>query len=69
MHLDEALRQREPETGPSCCLLDTGLGLLELLEDPVEILGGDARAGVGTETLTSPLACVAVTSDQPARAA
>ena len=49
---------------PSWCLAP-GLRLLKLLEDPVEILGGDARAGVGTETLTSPFACAAATSTSP----
>src|SRR6478609_4080382 len=39
VHLDEALRQREPET---CPLIQAGteLGLLELLEDSFEIAGG-----------------------------
>ena len=46
MQLDEPLRQREAETR-SLALLDARLGLLELLEDPLVILGGDAGAGVG----------------------
>ena len=45
MQLDEALRQRETETG-ALALLDARLGLLELLEDPLVILGGEPRAGV-----------------------
>ena len=46
MHLDEALRQRQPEPG-ALRLAGTDFCLLKLLEDPVEILGGDTRAGVG----------------------
>ena len=46
MQFDEPLRQREAEAGP-LALLDARLGLLELLEDPLVVLGGDAGAGVG----------------------
>ena len=46
VQLDEPLREREPEAGP-LALLDARLGLLELLEDPLVVLGRDARAGVG----------------------
>ena len=42
-----------PSPVPSRCLA-AGVGLLELLEDPVLILGRDARAGVGDGDLTSP---------------
>src|SRR4029079_1224592 len=44
VHLDEALRQGEPETGPFV-LPRPGLGLLELLEDPAEVVLGDPGAG------------------------
>src|SRR6476469_271105 len=46
VHLDEALRERKPEPR-SFLVSGTGLRLLKLLEDPVEILDCDARAGVG----------------------
>src|SRR6185312_1535061 len=46
VHLDEALRQRQPEPGP-LPLASAEVGLLKLLENPVEILRGDTRAGVG----------------------
>ena len=46
VQLDEPLRQRQAEAGPSPCSTP-GLGLLELLEDSLVVLGGDARAGVG----------------------
>ena len=68
VHLDEALRQREPETGPFV-LPGTGVGLLELLEDPVEILGGDARAGIGDGDPHLAVRLRRGDVDQPARAA
>ena len=47
-------------------LLDTGLGLLKLLEDPVEILGRRCRGRCRPRRpLTSPLARVARTSTAP----
>ena len=46
VQLDEPLRERKPEAG-ALALLDACLGLLELLEDPLLILGRDAGTGVG----------------------
>src|SRR5919204_6478704 len=46
VQLDEPLRQREAEAG-SLPLLDARIGLLELVEDPLVILGGDAGTRVG----------------------
>ena len=46
MELHEPLREREAQAGP-LAEPDPRLGLLELLEDPLPILGGDARAGIG----------------------
>ena len=46
VELDEPLREREAEPG-SLALLDSRLGLLELLEDALVILDRDARPGVG----------------------
>src|SRR6185369_6676759 len=45
VEFDQALREREPEP---CALplIDPDIGLLELLEDPVVILGRDSRPGV-----------------------
>src|SRR5262249_44325843 len=45
VQLDEPLREREPEPG-AIALLEADLGLLELLEDPLVILGRDSRSGV-----------------------
>src|SRR5262245_12322858 len=46
VHLDEAFRKGEPEAGP-LALLGASFRLLKLLEDAIQILGGDARAAVG----------------------
>ena len=46
VELHEPLRERKAEARPFA-LPDPRLALLELLEDPVPILGSDARTGVG----------------------
>ena len=46
VQLDEPLREREAEPG-ALALRGPGVGLLELLEDPLVIFGGDPGAGVG----------------------
>ena len=62
VQLDEPLREREAEAG-SLALRQPGLGLLELLEDPLEVLGGDAGPGVrDRDACTSPLTCARCTS-------
>ena len=66
MQLDEPLREREAEAG-ALALLDARLGLLELLEDPLVILGGDARAGVGDRDPHLAVECAARHVDGPAR--
>ena len=54
VQLDEALGEREPEPG-AFSLLHADVGLLELLEDPLLVVGRDPRAGVGRRTpATSP---------------
>src|SRR4051812_45732411 len=66
VHLDEALRKREPEAG-ALLLPGTGLRLLKLLEDAVEILGGDARPGVGHGNPHLAVVLRGGDIDQPAR--
>src|SRR4029077_17947903 len=46
VQLDEALRECEAEAC-ALALLHTDVSLLELLEDPLLVLGCDARAGIG----------------------
>ena len=50
VELHEPLREREAEAGPFA-LLDPRLGLLELLEDPLPILGAIPGPVSATETL------------------
>ena len=67
MQLDEPLRERQAETG-SLALLDPGFGLLELLEDTLRSSAAMPGPVSATETLTSPLTCVALTSTGRPRA-
>ena len=50
VELDESFREREPEPCP-LSLVRPGVGLLELLEDPLLVTGCDSRPGVGDRHL------------------
>ena len=47
VQLDEVARQREPEAGPARARPAAVFGLVELVEDPLQLVGGDADSLVG----------------------
>src|SRR5262245_45164557 len=58
VHLDDALGDRQPETGPALLARDRAVGLLELLEDLGLISRGNTRTRVADLNRECPVRCL-----------
>src|SRR5215831_15329590 len=65
VHLDDALGDRQAETGAALLARDRAVGLLELLEDLGLIGSGDAGAGVADRNRERPFAAAALIATSP----
>src|SRR5262245_51716709 len=63
MHLDDALRDRQPQTGPALLARTRIVGLLELLEDFRLIGRGNAGSGVAYRDRERSVRCLGADRD------